>query len=343
MATTFSIVVPLYNEEQVIAETHRRLKQVMDGVGEPYEILFVDDGSRDRTAAIARELCRRDGCTKLISFSRNFGHQAAITAGMEQASGQAVVIIDADLQDPPEVIPQMIEKWRQGYEVVYGRRLVRRGETFFKKATADAFYKLLAALTEVEVPLDAGDFRLLDRRAVEALRLLPERNRYVRGLAAWIGFRQTDVPYVREQRLAGETKYPLRKMVRLALDGITAMSYKPLKLAGWAGGAFLLAGGGLLLWTAGAAAAGRHPGPWPVLAGAGVFGDGVILTALGLLGEYVARIADEVRARPTHIIREKVGFRNGQVRTGAKKAFASARRTPVAGAVRRGGFGQHGA
>ena len=341
MTVTLSVVVPLYNEEQVVRETHRRLKAVMDAVGEPYEIVFVDDGSRDQTPAIARELCRRDACTKLVSFSRNFGHQAAITAGMEHAAGRAVVVIDADLQDPPEVIPRMIQKWREGYEVVYGRRMARREETLFKKATAALFYRLLSALADVHVPLATGDFRLLDRKALDALQRLPEHNRYVRGLTAWIGFRQTGVPYVREGRLAGETKYPLRKMIRLALDGITAMSYKPLKLATWAGAVFLLAGGGLLLGTAGELLTGRSPGPWLPLAGLGALGDGITLVALGVMGEYIARIADEAKARPSYIIREKVGFHRGRTTGGQKSLFVPGCRIPAAVAVRRGGPGQH--
>ncbi|KLU61633.1 hypothetical protein CEB3_c20660 [Peptococcaceae bacterium CEB3] len=304
-----SVVVPLYNEEQVLPETYKRLKQVLDSTREPYEIIFVDDGSRDQTLDLARELCRTDENIKLLSFSRNFGHQTAITAGMDHSRGSAVVVIDADLQDPPEVIPAMIEKWRQGFDVVYGRRAARKGETFFKKLTAKLFYKLLRGLTEVDVPLDAGDFRLLDRKACDALKSLPERNRYVRGLASWIGFKQTGVEFVRDERFAGETKYPLRKMLKLAADGITSFSYKPLKLAGYLGTAMILASGLYLLYALGARLFTGFAAPgWDWLAAVGLFGNGITLAAIAILGEYIGRIADEAKARPLYILKEKVGY-----------------------------------
>ena len=189
----YSIVVPLYNEELVIHETFRRLKEVMDRCGEPYEIVLVNDGSRDKTAEIAEGICRFDPKVKLLNFSRNFGHQIAITAGMDHACGNAVIVIDADLQDPPEVIPQMISKWKEGYEVVYGHRIKRKGETAFKKLSASLFYRILRSLTDVDIPVDTGDFRLLDRKVIEALKMLPEKNRYVRGMVSWVGFRQIGV------------------------------------------------------------------------------------------------------------------------------------------------------
>lgn len=235
MKARYSVIVPMFNEEEVIQHTYERLKKVMDECGDSYELVFVNDGSRDRTAEIMRAISSRDEHVKLIDFSRNFGHQVAITAGMDYAEGQAVVVIDADLQDPPEVILQMIAKWKEGYEVVYAKRLKRHGETFFKKVTAKIFYRLLSSMTSVEIPTDTGDFRLIDRKVCDVLRGLKEKNRYVRGLVSWVGFRQTMVEYVREERFAGETKYPLKKMIRFALDGITSFSHKPLKIASYIG------------------------------------------------------------------------------------------------------------
>ena len=227
----YSIVVPLYNEEEALTETYKRLKTVMDSLDQPYEVVMVNDGSRDGTALMAREICEKDPSFKLIHFSRNFGHQTAITAGMDHASGDAIVVIDADLQDPPEIIREMIAKWKQGFEVVYGKRVSRKGETFFKRFTARMFYRILNKMTDVRIPTDVGDFRLIDRKVRDALMTIPEHNRYVRGLISWLGFRQTAVEFVREARFAGETKYPLRKMIKLAVDGITSFSYKPLKFS----------------------------------------------------------------------------------------------------------------
>ena len=232
----YSIIVPLYNEELVIDESYRRLKEVMDSIKENYEIVFVNDGSRDKTRDKAEEICENDENIKLINFSRNFGHQSAITAGMDLALGDAIIVIDADLQDPPEVILKMIEKWKEGYEVVYGKRIKREGETFFKKFTAKMFYRLLKSMTSVDIPVDTGDFRLIDRKVCDALISLPEKNRYVRGLVSWVGYKQTYVEFERQERFAGETKYPLKKMMKLAFDGITSLSYKPLVIAGYFGG-----------------------------------------------------------------------------------------------------------
>ncbi|MFA6735720.1 MAG: glycosyltransferase family 2 protein, partial [Saccharofermentanales bacterium] len=208
----YSVVVPLYNEEEVISETYRRLRKVMETLDGSYEVVMINDGSRDKTAAMAKEICASDSNFKLLNFSRNFGHQTAITAGMDHASGKAIIVIDADLQDPPEIIPEMIEKWKQGFEVVYGKRVSRKGETWFKKLTAKLFYRTLNKLTDVKIPTDVGDFRLIDRKVKDALLKVPEHNRYVRGLISWLGFRQTEVEFIREARFAGETKYPLRKM-----------------------------------------------------------------------------------------------------------------------------------
>ena len=309
----YSIVVPLYNEEEVIAESHKRLSEAMERCGGEYELIFVNDGSRDGTMELAREIARKDNNVKIISFSRNFGHQVAITAGMNEASGKAVVVIDADLQDPPLVILDMIAKWKEGYEVVYGKRIGRKGETAFKKATASVFYRVLNKLTDVDIPVDAGDFRLLDRKVIEALKSLPERNRYVRGLVSWVGFRQTAVEYVREERFAGQTKYPLRKMLRFATDALTSFSYKPLKLSAIIGGilalcsfAYLIVVLYLRLFTDVTITG------WASLAVISLFFNGVVLIMLGIIGEYIGRIYDESKGRPLYIIGEEIGFGDGK-------------------------------
>ena len=307
-----SVVVPVYNEELVIAESYRRLKAVMEQSGGAYEILFVNDGSADKTEEMLRVLCRQDQTVKMLSFSRNFGHQTAITAGMDHASGACVVVIDADLQDPPELILDMLQKWREGWHVVYGKRLQRKGETAFKKVTAKLFYRLLSAMTDVAIPVDTGDFRLLDRQVLTALSSLPERNRYVRGLVSWVGFRQTAVEYVREERFAGETKYPLRKMLKFAGDALTSFSYKPLKLSIYLGSILSFLSFVFLLviliarifW---AGTAGWASG-WASLITVVLFFNGVVLIMLGIMGQYVGRIYDEAKARPLYIIGEKVGF-----------------------------------
>lgn len=305
----YSVVVPLYNEELVIQETYRRLKKVMDSTNESYEIIFVNDGSRDKTAELAKEICSQDEHIKFISFSRNFGHQLAITAGMDNSRGNAVVVIDADLQDPPEVMLKMIEKWKEGYEVVYGRRTKRKGETFFKKFTAKMFYRTLNSLTDVDIPVDTGDFRLIDRKVCDALKTVPERNRYVRGLISWLGFKQIGVEFVREERFAGETKYPLKKMIKFAMDAITSFSYKPLKMATYAGS--IISGLSFLyllfvlferLFTSFTV-----PG-WSSIAALTLFFNGVTFIMLGIIGEYVGRIYDEAKGRPLYIIGEKKGF-----------------------------------
>jgi polyisoprenyl-phosphate glycosyltransferase len=227
----YSVVIPVYNEAFVIRETYRRLKRVMEQTDGPYELLFVNDGSEDETIEILKELAVKDETVKYVDFSRNFGHQIAITAGMDYASGRAIVIIDADLQDPPELILDMIDKWKEGYDVVYAKRVKRKGETMFKKVTAYVFYRVLRAATEIDIPVDTGDFRLIDRKVRNQLVNMRERSRFVRGLVSWVGFKQIAVEYEREERFAGETKYPLKKMIRFSLDGITSFSYKPLKVA----------------------------------------------------------------------------------------------------------------
>ncbi|NCU25145.1 glycosyltransferase [Candidatus Nomurabacteria bacterium] len=305
----YSVVVPLYNEEEVISETYRRLRKVMETLDGSYEVVMINDGSRDKTAAMAKEICASDSNFKLLNFSRNFGHQTAITAGMDHASGKAIIVIDADLQDPPEIIPEMIEKWKQGFEVVYGKRVSRKGETWFKKLTAKLFYRTLNKLTDVKIPTDVGDFRLIDRKVKDALLKVPEHNRYVRGLISWLGFRQTEVEFIREARFAGETKYPLRKMIKLAVDGITSFSYKPLKFS---------IGTGIFLSVSGLIFAlvvvilrlnnivSMEPG-WASLMVVCLFFFGFVLIMLGIIGEYIGRIFEEVKGRPLYIVSEKVG------------------------------------
>jgi len=305
----YSVVVPLYNEELVINETYKILKELMDSTGEPYEIILVNDGSYDRTLEITKQICKEDKSVKLVSFSRNFGHQIAITAGIEHASGQAIIVIDADLQDPPEIILEMIKKWKEGFDVIYGQRLERQGESFFKKTTAKIYYRVLKYMSDVDMPVDAGDFRLIDRKVCDALNKLPERNRYVRGLISWLGFRQTSIKFVRKERFAGETKYSLKKMMKFAFDGITSFSHKPLKISTYLG--FFISLSGFIhlavymyrtLFTDG-----MMPG-WVIFTAIVLIINGIILLMIGILGEYIGRIYDETKGRPLYILNEKIGF-----------------------------------
>lgn len=303
-----SVVAPAWNEGATLREFVERLIRVLEEEGEPWEIILVDDGSTDGTPDILRQLHRRDPRVKALVFSRNFGHQVAITAGLDFAGGDAVVVMDSDLQDPPEVVFQLVERWRQGYQVVYAQRTTRQGETWFKKITASLFYRLIRRISNVDIPVDTGDFRLLDRRAADAMRSMREQHRYVRGLAAWIGFRSTAVPYARHARHAGETKYPLRRMVRFAVDGITNFSYLPLQLATYAG--FVVASVSLLSIVAavalrlffGHALTGQATTLVSVL-----FLGGIQLIFLGIIGEYLGRIYDEVKGRPLYVVAENLG------------------------------------
>ena len=305
----YSIVIPVYNEEAVIDQTYQRLKQVMDSTKDPYELIFVNDGSCDHTTAKIKGFRDQDDAVKLITFSRNFGHQIAITAGMDYASGAAVVVIDADLQDPPELILDMIAKWKEGFDVVYAKRTKRKGETFFKKQTARLFYRILSASTDLDIPTDTGDFRLLDHRVCDELKRLPEKNRYVRGLVSWVGFRQTAIEYERDERLAGETKYPLKKMIKLSLDGLTSFSFKPIKMANYIGALLLLSGliylAGMLLSTILTAAV---IAGWNLVIAMQLVLTGILLTIMGIIGEYIGRIYDEARKRPLYIVSECYGM-----------------------------------
>ena len=305
-----SVVVPVYNEQEVIGETVKRLVGVLDGMSVDYEVVFVNDGSRGGTLSVLRPLCEADARLKLVNFSRNFGHQIAITAGMDMTRGAAVVVIDADLQDPPEVIPGMFEVWKQGYEVVYGKRVSREGETFFKKFTARVFYRFMARMTEVDMPVDTGDFRLIDRRVVDALRRIPERNRYVRGIVSWLGFRQYAYEYERHERFAGQTKYPLKKMLKLASDGLVSFSVKPLR---WILGTGIVLSALSVLYLlyvliASLCGAAMLSAGLYALLGFITLLLGVVMISLGVLGEYVGRIYDEAKARPLYIVSDTVNI-----------------------------------
>lgn len=303
-AVGISVVVPCFNEAEGIGECHRRLTQVLREIGLPYEVVYISDGSRDDTFALLQAIYAEDPNVVVVELSRNFGHQTAVSAGLEIATGQAVVIIDADLQDPPEVIHKMVEVWRQGYEVVYGVRDSRAGESGFKLWTAKLFYRFINAMSDVEIPLDTGDFRLLDRKAVDAMLRLPERHRLLRGMCSWIGFRQYGLKYSRAARFAGNTKYPLRKMLHLAMDGIASFSTVPLRVLAFigfatAGLAFLGIVYSLFVrifthnWVSG----------WATLFIAMLLMGGLQMISIGIVGEYVGRIYTEAKQRPLYLAR----------------------------------------
>ena len=312
----YSIIAPCFNEEAVLPELLRRMREVMGQTGETWELVLINDGSRDRTAEIMRELHAADPRVKVVDFARNFGHQIAVTAGLDYALGDAVVIIDADLQDPPEVILEMIDCWKEGYEVVYAVRTERKGETWFKEFTAKLFYRIIYRITDVDIPLDTGDFRLMDRKVVEAMKQMREKHRFIRGMTSWVGFRQTGVEYVRAERYAGETHYPFRKMFKFALDAITSFSYAPLQLATYLGFiiAALSAVAALLVVFArlfGGATA--FYGQATTLV-AVLFLGGVQLITLGIIGEYLGRISDEVKDRPLYVVTDALGFEEQEVK-----------------------------
>ena len=308
-ATLHSVVVPVFDEEPGLLKFHGRCRAALEGLGEPYELVYVDDGSRDGSWEVMRGLAAQDPHVRLVRFSRNFGHQVAISAGVENAAGDTVTVIDADLQDPPEAIPELIARWRGGSDVVYGVRAKRHEETRFKRATAAAFYRLMRWLADVDMPVDAGDFRLLSRRAVTALLSMPEHDRYVRGMVAWIGYDTAIVEYERDPRVAGETKYPLAKMVRFALDGIMGFSMRPLRVATWLGvavsaAAFVLAVVLIIVRLFGDVAVQG----WTSLAVLLLLLGSVQLVTVGALDEYIGRIHNEVRGRPLYLVRERQGF-----------------------------------
>ncbi len=290
---TYSVVAPVYNEESLLYAFYERVRLVMEGLGERFELVLVDDGSTDGTPCILRKLHDSDHRVKVIRLSRNFGHQAAITAGLDHALGRAVVVMDSDLQDPPEVIPQLVAKWRAGAEVVYARRRSRAGESAFKRLTADLFYRLLRAVSTVDIPRDTEDFRLLDRKVVDALVRMREGHRFLRGLTVWVGFRQEEVLYDRAERPAGRSKYSLRRMLTLAADAILGFSPLPIQVGSVVGAALTCWG---LIRSVRSLAKGRAPGAAVV-----ALVSGAQILYLGLLGEYIARIYDDVRRRPLYV------------------------------------------
>ena len=305
MKIVYSIIAPIYNEIDNLPELHRRVSEVMDTAGEPWELILVDDGSTDGSTDKIRELAKSDSHIRPVIFARNFGHQVAITAGWDYARGEAMVIIDADLQDPPEVILELAKKWKEGYEVVYAVRAEREGESWFKKFTASMFYRLIYSITDVKIPVDTGDFRLMDRKVVDVLKQMPERHRFPRGMSAWVGFKQVGVEYKRAARHAGVTKYPFSKMFKLALNAITSFSYFPLQVATFFG--FMSAGISILaipiviyLRMEGSP---QFTGQATTLI-AVLFLGGVQLISLGILGEYIGRLYDEAKGRPLYIVRD---------------------------------------
>jgi len=305
MKPKYSIIAPVYNEEESLPVLYERVKEVMDSTGEAWELVLIDDGSRDRSAELMRKMAVEDERVRPIIFARNFGHQIAVTAGLDFCRGQAAVIIDADLQDPPEVVLEMIEKWKQGNQVVYAVRVEREGESWFKKMTASLFYRIIFRITDIKIPLDTGDFRLLDRKVIDVMGHMRERHRFLRGMSSWVGFKQAGVEYKRAARFAGVTKYPFKKMLKLALTAITSFSYFPLQLATYLG--FVAAGLAVIAipvviimrLTGNPAFTGQASTLLAVL-----FLGGVQLLSLGILGEYVGRIYDEVKGRPLYVVSE---------------------------------------
>ncbi len=303
-----SAVVPVYNEEGGLAELHRRLTAVLGGLDLGYELVLVNDGSRDRSAELLDQMARRDSAVRVVHFSRNFGHQAAVAAGLAHARGEAVVVLDADLQDPPELIADLLARWREGYHIVYAKRRKRRGEPLSKRFFAWAFYRVVRSMTDVELPTDTGDFCLMDRQVVDLLNRMPERNRYIRGLRAWVGFRQTAVEFDRAQRFAGDVKYTFRKSLGLALNGIFGLSKAPLRLATWLGlsisaGSFLMA-----IWAVYQKLSGGYTVPgWASIVVILLFLGGVQLLTIGVIGEYLGRVYDEVKQRPLYVVSRTSG------------------------------------
>lgn len=304
-----SVVVPVYCEEAVIEQTYEELTRVLRALPTyRYELIFVDDGSGDGTGAILRRLAGADPCAKLIRFSRNFGHQVAITAGMRRARGDAVVTIDADLQDPPSLIPRMVALWEAGNQVVFARREEREGETWFKRATAALFYRLLDRLSGIQIPRNTGDFRLIDRRVADELNRMGEHNRFLRGLVSWVGFRQMAIGYVRNPRRAGETKYPLRKMIRFAWDGIVSFSDKPLRAALNLGFLAIAVSFGVLVYGLVQHWRGHTVRGWTSTMVTILFLGGVQLFTLGVIGEYLSRMQDEIKGRPLYVVDEEINL-----------------------------------
>jgi dolichol-phosphate mannosyltransferase len=298
-----SVIVPVYNEQEIIPELYRRLKAAIDSISSNYELIFINDGSKDSTLIRLFELANLDNKVKYINFSRNFGHQIAVTAGLDASKGKAVVIIDGDLQDPPELIPDMFKKHLEGFEVVYAKRKKRKGETYFKKVTAKLFYRLLKSITSIDIPIDVGDFRLIDRKIVDYLKLMPEQNKFLRGQIAWLGFRQTFVEYNRDSRKTGKTGYPLGKMIKFALDGITGFSDSPLKLVTKIGFFISFLAFAIILYALYAHYILLQTlTGWTSLIISSMFIGGIQLLSIGIIGEYISRINTNVRNRPLYIV-----------------------------------------
>ncbi len=307
-----SVIVPMYYEEEVAEECYKRLKKVLEGLSEKYlyEIIFINDGSKDKTLNILENIAQDNKNVKVISFSRNFGHQCAVTAGLKYITGDAIVIIDADLQDPPELIPEMLKLWEDGNEVIYGKRKSRKGESKFKLLTASMFYKTLNALSDVEIPKDTGDFRLVDRKVVEVINSLPEHNKFLRGLFSWVGFKQIPFEYERKERVAGKTKYPLSKMLKLAQDGIFSFSTKPLRIVGTMGIISILISIIILIYSILSYIFNWNDlaSGWTSMMVTMTFLGGMILISLWMIGEYVGRIYDETKRRPEYIIEKTINI-----------------------------------
>ena len=309
-----SLVIPMYYEEKVANKCYEKVSNVLKSLEDKYdhEIIFVNDGSKDKTLDILEEIAKKDTKVKIISFSRNFGHQAAVTAGLKEETGDAIVIIDADLQDPPELIPEMLELWEQGNEVIYGKRKTRKGESAFKLLTAKMFYKTLNALSDVEIPKDTGDFRLVDRKVVDVVNNLPEHNKFLRGLFSWVGFKQKAYEYERQERFAGETKYPLKKMLKLASDGIISFSNKPIKMVGALGIISIIISVIILIYAliSYIFKLNELSAGWTSLMVAITFFAGVQLLSLWVISEYIGRIYDEAKGRPQYIVDKKINIEN---------------------------------
>lgn len=306
-----SLVIPMYYEEKVVNECYKRVKDCLENLEKyNYEIIFINDGSKDKTLEILQEIAEKDENVKIISFSRNFGHQAAVTAGLKEVTGDAVVIIDADLQDPPELIPDMLKKWEDGNEVIYGKRKTRKGESAFKLLTAKMFYSTLNALSDVEIPKDTGDFRLVDRKVVDTINSLPEHNKFLRGLFSWVGYKQYAYEYERQERFAGETKYPLKKMLKLASDGIISFSSKPIKLVGALGIFSIIISIIILIYALVSFAfkLNNLSAGWTSIMVAVTFFAGVQLLSLWIISEYIGRIYDEAKGRPQYIVDKKINI-----------------------------------
>ena len=326
MSPVYSLVIPIYNEEAVLPLLLRRLDALMDALDGPAEAILVDDGSRDASPIVLEARARDDARYRFIRLSRNFGHQVAITTGMARAAGRAVIVMDADLQDPPEVVLDLVAKWKEGVQVVYAERTARAGESYFKRLTADLFYRLLGGLSEVEIPRNVGDFRLVDRKALDAFLAMPERDRFVRGMFAWVGFRQAVVKFDRPPRAAGETKYSLAKMLHLAASGVVTFSDAPLRLALWAGlaisslailyGLYVIA-----MWTMSA----DFARGWSSLAVLVTFLGGANMLMTGVLGVYVGRIYAEVKRRPLYVIEREAGFAAPADQTASRDEVAARR------------------